>query len=146
MKKAIQRSIKMRFQTRIDHQDHTDAYEFTTRGELFHKGKHDYLRFEEVLNNETIQTTMKWNGRELILIRQGVILMRQTFIAGETTVGRYVTPEASWETTAVTEKVFVQWPAGKVKGRIDLTYQFELQGQATGKHTVRLTLEEDTSR
>lgn len=143
----MKRSIKMRFQTKIEHDDHTESYEFTTRGELFHKGNQDYLRFKEALSEtDTVQTTMKWNGHELMLIRQGVILMRQAFVAGETTVGRYVTPEASWETTATTDKVLVQWPSGKRRGRIELSYQFALQGQDTGKHQVRLTLEEDTKK
>ncbi|TWI59744.1 DUF1934 domain-containing protein [Halalkalibacter nanhaiisediminis] len=147
MEKAIKRAIKMRFQTKIAHGDHTESYEFTTRGELYHKGNNDYLRFEESLSEtDTVQTTMKWNGRELMLIRQGVILMRQAFVSGEKTVGRYVTPEASWETTATTDKVFVQWPSGKQKGSIQLSYQFALQGQDTGVHQVRLTLEEDTTK
>ncbi|GAE26850.1 hypothetical protein JCM9140_2954 [Halalkalibacter wakoensis JCM 9140] len=147
MNKTTKRSLKMRFQTKIDHGDHTDSYEFTTRGELFHKGSQDYLRFEEVLSeNESVQTTMKWDGRELMLIRQGAILMRQGFIVGEETLGRYVTSDASWETTASTEKLLVQWPTGKNRGRIQLTYKFALQGQETGTHSVRLTLEEDTSK
>jgi uncharacterized beta-barrel protein YwiB (DUF1934 family) len=137
----------MRFQTKIDHGDHTESYEFTTRGELFHKGSQDYLRFEESLSEtDSVHTTMKWDGRELMLIRQGTILMRQGFEVGKKTFGRYVTPEASWETTATTDKLLVQWPSGKSRGRIQLTYQFSLQGQDTGTHQVRLTLEEDTGK
>ncbi|WP_332692116.1 DUF1934 domain-containing protein [Halalkalibacter lacteus] len=147
MDKTIKRSVKMRFQTKIDHGEHTESYEFTTRGQLFHKGSQDYLRFEESLSeSESVQTTMKWDGRELMLIRQGTILMRQGFEVGKKTIGRYVTPEASWETTATTDKLLVQWPSGKNRGRIQLTYQFSLQGQDTGTHQVRLTLEEDTSK
>lgn len=142
--KTRKRSIKMRFQTKIEHSDHTESYEFTTRGDLYHKGNQDYLRFQESLSDsETVQTTMKWDGRELMLIRQGVILMRQSFIVGEETQGRYVTPEASWETKATTDKLLVQWPTDRSRGRIHMTYQFSLQGQNTGKHSVRLTLEED---
>ncbi|MDT8860481.1 DUF1934 family protein [Alkalihalobacillus sp. MEB130] len=147
MKNTIKRIVKMRFQTKINHDDHTESYEFTTRGELFHKGNQDYLRFQEALSeNDTVQTTMKWDGRELMLIRQGAILMRQGFIVGEETFGRYVTPDASWETTASTDKLLVQWPSGKSRGRIQLTYKFSLQGQDTGTHQVRLTLEEDTTK
>ncbi|GAE33592.1 DUF1934 domain-containing protein [Halalkalibacter akibai] len=145
MKKAIKRSVKMRFQTKIFNGDHSDSYEFTTRGELFHKGNQDYLRFEEAFSeNESVQTTMKWDGRELMLIRQGSILMRQGFIVGEETRGRYVTPDASWETKALTDKLLVQWPSGKTRGKIKLIYKFKLQDQETGTHEVRLTLEEDT--
>ncbi len=137
----------MIFQTTIQHGDHTESYEFTARGELYHKGSQDYLRFEEALSEQdTVQTTMKWDGQELTLIRQGVILMRQAFIAGKKTVGRYVTPEASWETTAQTEKVFVRWPNGKQRGRIQIRYTFSLQGQNAGQHEVRLTLEEDKTK
>ncbi len=137
----------MRFQNKINYGDHSDAYEFTTRGELFHKGRQDYLRFEEALSDsEKVQTTMKWDGRELMLIRQGTILMRQGFVVGEETFGRYVTPDASWETTAITDKLLVQWPSGKTRGKIKLTYKFLLQGQETGTHEVRLTLEEDTTK
>jgi uncharacterized beta-barrel protein YwiB (DUF1934 family) len=144
MKKGIKRSVKMRFQTKINHGDHTDAYEFTTRGELFHKGSQDYLRFEEAMSEtDSVHTTMKWDGRELMLIRQGTVLMRQGFIVGEETIGRYVTPDASWETKAITDKLFVQWPSGKSRGKIKLIYKFMLQGQETGTHEVRLTLEED---
>lgn len=146
MKKAEKRLIKMRFQTKIEHGDHTDSYEFTTKGELFHKGNYDYLRFKEALSEqETVQTTMKWDGAELILIRQGVILMRQVFAVDETRNGRYVTPEASWETTAKTEKLSVKWPSEDEQGHIELLYQFILQGQDTGIHHVVLTLEEETT-
>ncbi|MFC0561133.1 DUF1934 domain-containing protein [Halalkalibacter alkalisediminis] len=147
MKNTIKRYVKLRFQTKINHDDQTDSYEFTTRGQLFHKGSQDYLRFEEDLSDDhSVQTTMKWDGRELMLIRQGSILMRQGFIVGEETLGRYVTPDASWETKAMTEKLSVQWPSGKNRGRIKLVYKFMLQGQETGTHEVRLTLEEDTTK
>ncbi len=136
----------MRFQTKIEQGDHTESYEFTTQGELYYKGGHEYLRFQETLSEtEKVQTTMKWNGRELMLIRQGVILMRQPFIAGEETIGRYVTPEASWETRAKTDMLVVTWPLNKEQGQIELGYQFALQGQDTGKHYVLLTLEEETT-
>ncbi|KGA96047.1 hypothetical protein AJ85_19835 [Alkalihalobacillus alcalophilus ATCC 27647 = CGMCC 1.3604] len=147
MEKIVKKSIKMVFKTLIQQGDHKEAYEFTTRGDLFKKGQSEYLRFEEKFGEEqTVQTTMKWNGHELMLIRQGSILMRQAFIAGETTVGRYVTPEISWETTAKTEKVIVAWPNGKKRGKIHLRYHFLMQGQDTGTHEVRLTLEEDKSK
>ncbi|WP_100405758.1 DUF1934 domain-containing protein [Bacillus solitudinis] len=147
MQKPLKRIVKLNFQTSIQHENHTESYEFTARGELFHKGNQDYLRFEEVLSeHESVQTTMKWDGQELTLIRQGVILMRQAFITGKKTVGRYVTPEASWETVAQTEKILVQWPNGKSRGRIHLRYRFALQGQDTGQHEVRLTLEEDKTK
>ncbi|GAE31269.1 DUF1934 domain-containing protein [Alkalihalobacillus hemicellulosilyticus] len=144
MKKALKRFVKIRFQTKVEQHDHTDTNDFTTRGEIFHKGSQDYLRFEEAIPGfEKVQTTMKWDGHELMLIRQGTVLMRQAFVAGERTLGRYVTQEASWETEAITEKVLVQWPRGKTRGRIEICYQFLLQGQETGRHYVRLTLEEE---
>ncbi len=144
--KPRKRIVKLTFQTKINHGNHQDSYHFTSRGELFHKGNQDYLRFEETLaERETVQTTMKWDGLELMLIRQGVVLMRQAFVAGKTTLGRYVTPEASWETKADTDKVLVQWPQGKQRGLIHIRYRFALQGQDTGEHEVRLRLEEDTN-
>ncbi|KMK78223.1 DUF1934 domain-containing protein [Alkalihalobacillus pseudalcaliphilus] len=144
METVIKKPIKLRFRTAIDQGEHKEVYEFTTSGLLFRKGSSEYLRFEETFgNNEQVQTTIKWNGQELTLIRQGTILMRQAFVQGEKTFGRYVTPDISWETTATTEKVLVVWPKGKTKGKIHLKYHFLLQGQDTGTHEVRLTLEED---
>ncbi|MDV2684561.1 DUF1934 family protein [Alkalihalophilus lindianensis] len=144
MNKPNKKTVKMIFQNKIKHTDHTDSYEFTARGELYHKGSQDYLRFEEALTEtESVQTTMKWDGRELMLIRQGSVLMRQAFISGEESLGRYVTSEASWETKAITDKVLVTWPTRKQRGKIHIKYRFLLQGQDAGEHEVRLTLEED---
>ncbi|WP_017725946.1 DUF1934 domain-containing protein [Halalkalibacterium ligniniphilum] len=144
MKDRKKRPITITFKTRIERQGETEEYEFNARGELYHRGSQDYLRFEEgVSESEKVQTTIKWDGRELILIRQGAILMRQAFITGIETSGRYVTPQASWETKANTERVLVQWPQGKRRGVLHLRYHFTLQGQDTGVHEVRLTLEED---
>ncbi len=134
----------MIFQNRIQHDDHTESYEFTSKGELYHKGRQDYLRFEEALTKtETVQTTIKWDGHELMLIRQGTVIMRQGFVSGKETLGRYVTPEASWETKADTDKVTVVWPTHNQRGKIHIKYRFTLQGQDAGEHEVRLTLEED---
>ncbi|NEU30449.1 DUF1934 family protein [bacterium LRH843] len=145
MEKAMKRVLKMHFRTKIEQGTHQESYEFTTTGELFHKGNQEYLTFKETLSEtDTVQTTMKWNGSELMLIRQGVIVMRQAFTVGKETYGRYVTPEASWETTAKTDHILVDWPkVDKMQGRIELSYQFRLQGQDAGKHRVTIILEED---
>ncbi|MDY7224313.1 DUF1934 domain-containing protein [Halalkalibacterium halodurans] len=144
MKKQEKRHVRILFQTKIDRHGEIEDYEFTTKGELYHKGTQDYLRFQEVLSDqENVQTTLKWDGRELVLIRQGDVLMRQSFLRGIQTSGRYVTPQISWESVATTESVIVRWPQGKQKGVIHLRYHFSLQGQDTGIHDVRLTLEEE---
>ncbi|KYG29271.1 DUF1934 domain-containing protein [Alkalihalobacillus trypoxylicola] len=144
MDRTVKRPIKLKFQTLIHNGDHRDSYEFTTKGFLYIKGQQQYLHFEESFgHNQKVKTTMKWNGEELTLIRQGSLLMRQVFESGKTTIGRYVTSEVTWETTAETEKVLVQWPSLNRKGRIFLRYRFRMQGQDTGTHEVRLMLEEE---
>lgn len=144
MNKPIKRRLRLTFQTNIELQGELDSYEFTTDGELYHKGTQDYLRFTEKFGvDESVQTTMKWDKEELTLIRQGDVLMRQTFVSNKETFGRYVTSEVSWETKAETEVVLVQWPTfQKPRGRIYIRYRFWIAGQETGSHEIRLKLEE----
>lgn len=144
MNKPQKRRLRLSFQTNIELHGEVESYEFASEGELYHKRNQDYLRFTEEFGVDSkVQTTMKWDGHELTLIRQGDVLMRQTFRSGESTIGRYVTPEATWETRAETEFVIVQWPTlQKPRGRIYIRYQFFLQGQQTGNHEIRLKLEE----
>ncbi|TSB44964.1 DUF1934 domain-containing protein [Alkalicoccobacillus porphyridii] len=144
MNKPLKRRLRLTFQTNIELHGEMESYEFSTEGELYHKRNQDYLRFVETFGVDSkVQTTMKWDGEELTLIRQGDVLMRQIFRSGEETLGRYVTPEASWETRADTELVIVQWPSlQKPRGKIYIRYQFFLQGQSTGTHEIRLKLEE----
>ncbi len=69
--------------------------------------------------------------------------MRQAFKAKNETYGRYVMPEASWETRAVTDTLLVQWPTNtRPKGKLYVRYRFFLQGQDTGDHEIRLTIEQ----
>lgn len=139
--------LTMHFQTKIEHGAHRDENEFSTTGELYEKGGNYYIRFQEELSpTDRVQSTMKWDGEELLLIRQGVILMRQSFTEGKETIGRYVTPEASWETKAMTKALQVILPTNNKEGKIELTYQFSLQGQDTGIHHLILTLKEERSK
>ncbi|MDQ0207078.1 YwiB family protein [Alkalicoccobacillus murimartini] len=146
MNKPVKRALRLTFQTNIELNGEIDSYEFSTEGELYHKREQDYLRFVETFGvDKKVQTTMKWDGEELTLIRQGDVLMRQTFVSGKSTIGRYVTPEASWETKSDTEVVLVQWPTiQKPRGKIYIRYRFWLAGQETGSHEIRLKLEERT--
>ncbi|ALA53130.1 DUF1934 family protein [Shouchella clausii] len=140
----MKRKVKISFQTTTFIQgQQPDAFSFDTEGDLYIKGSASYLRFKEThAHKQDVFSTMKWDGRELMLIRQGTIIMRQSFLAKEETYGRYVTPEASWETKARTDTLLVQLPTGaKQKGRIYVRYQFFLQGQLTGEHEIRLAVE-----
>ncbi|WP_078393048.1 DUF1934 domain-containing protein [Shouchella patagoniensis] len=140
----MKRKVQISFQTTtfIEGQQ-PDSFSFVTDGDLYVKGNASYLRFKEAhTHNQDVFSTMKWDGRELMLIRQGTIIMRQSFISKEETYGRYVTPEASWETKALTETLLVQLPTGnKNKGKLYVRYQFYLQGQSTGEHEIRLSIE-----
>lgn len=140
----MKRKVQISFQTMtfVEGQK-PDSFSFQTEGDLYVKGNASYLRFKEAhAHEQDVFSTMKWDGQELMLIRQGTIIMRQSFVAKQETLGRYVTPEASWETRAITETLLVQLPkATKQKGKIYIRYKFFLQGQSTGEHEIRLTIE-----
>ncbi len=144
MGKAEKRIVTVRLQSNIIDQTPLDSFEWTTRGEFFHKGDDYYIRFKEAyLTADEIQTTLKWNGEELLLLRHGDIFMRQSFIVGKETSGRYGTKEAAFETTAFTDTLRVQLPINEKKGSIEIVYRFRIQGQHTGTHHLNLTLEEE---
>ncbi|MFS0788468.1 DUF1934 family protein [Shouchella sp. 1P09AA] len=140
----MKRKVQISFQTMtyLEGQQ-PDSFSFVTEGDFYIKNNASYLRFKEAhTHGQDVYSTMKWDGEELMLIRQGAIIMRQSFASKQETLGRYVTPEASWETKAITETLFVQLPkANKSKGKIYVRYHFFLQGQSTGEHEIRIGIE-----
>ncbi|SDB86150.1 DUF1934 domain-containing protein [Shouchella lonarensis] len=142
MSVTLKRKVAISFQATVWQDGAVQATSaFHVDGDLYIKDGCTYLTFKEerAHQEEEIQTTLKWDETTLLLIRRGAVTMRQPFIDGQETCGRYVTAHMSCETKATTEQLAVEVPLSRGEhGHIHVRYGFWLQGQETGVHEICL--------
>ncbi|WP_216830097.1 DUF1934 domain-containing protein [Alkalihalobacterium elongatum] len=138
------RPITVQMETTIRQGGEKERLSLNGKGNIYVKKGYTYLLFKEVHNDKVnVQTTVKIGENEVTIIRQGDLSMRQTYTVGEKTEGIYRSPFGYWQTTAKTHVCHYNWPANKTKGKLQLKYDYFLQGEPSGTFDVTITIEEE---
>lgn len=115
-------------------------------GMLYDKSGTLYLRYEQPADDGgTIGTTLRWDGRELRLVRSGAVESVQTFVPGRATAGTYRSPLARLELQ--TETHYVRAEPGGQAGALPMTwtwaYRLTAGGEDAGQFRIRLTIRKE---
>ncbi|OLO42239.1 hypothetical protein BTR23_03175 [Alkalihalophilus pseudofirmus] len=138
------RSIKIRMETNIRHNNEKETHFLKGKGNVYEKNGYTYLLFKEIHNDKmNVQTTIKIGHNEATIIRHGDLAMRQNYTVGENTEGTYRSPYGFWKTNAKTHACTYKEPTNKNKGLLLLKYDYFLQDEPSGTFDVRITIEEE---
>ncbi|MCD1259976.1 DUF1934 domain-containing protein [Paenibacillus athensensis] len=129
--------VRIRLESRSDTDKSVQGYE----GDLYIKGAHVYVRYEEPLGEQgRTATLIKLERRELRIVRQGDVQAEQTFVAGEKRVGFYQNEHGRMELEMHTHALENALEMGL--GTVRWSYDLYVAGEPAGLFRVQLSIEE----
>ncbi len=124
--------------TSLDEQENGTAL---FAGQLYSKNDGYYLRYEETSSgNKSIQNTLKIEGHNCTIIRNGAVRMHQRYEQGKTTRGMYHTPHGSFLMETHTELCQFAYQEKPLQGELRLRYHLKLNEQSVGLMQVDLSV------
>jgi uncharacterized beta-barrel protein YwiB (DUF1934 family) len=130
--------LKITVKTTIVQEDHKEIMESTATGEFFQKENASYLQYEESSDQGSIRTTVKVAGNEALILRNGAVKMRLPFALYQPMRGTYKLPFGKFETMTLAKNISLS------KGKIDLLYDFSMQGApSVGTYHLEITFQEE---
>ena len=137
--------VKITVNTTIQNGTEKETYELITFGYYVKKAKSVFLRYEEFLEEGTINTIVKVSGQEGSILRSGAVKMRIPFQQNKSLTGRYETPYGVMELDTVTSRVHHSFDEDLKKGEFDFLYRLNMQGSYAGTYHTTISFEEDHS-
>jgi uncharacterized beta-barrel protein YwiB (DUF1934 family) len=133
---------KQRVRIRIESKQEGQETLQLAQGDLYPKGKHFYIRYEEAeaeLGRTT--TLLKLETGQLRIIRQGDVESEQKFVPGERSVGFYQTTQGRLELEMHTHGMSSDLNLGL--GWVSWSYDLIVQGEPAGFYEIKLVIQEE---
>jgi len=132
--------MKMPVQVTIDSFADGQRLRQSAAGDLYRKGDHYYLRYEEAdPEMEGTVTTIKLERGRIRLVRSGTVRSELVFVEGQSCRGSYETPQGNLELQTVTTAMMSDLAEGL--GTADWSYELYVAGERTGSFRLQLTIE-----
>lgn len=136
-------SVNLKMKTVIQHAQEKDVHEGEAEGTLYRKGDSTYLKYSEDIEGAgSVNNVIKMNHEGIVILRSGSVAMRQKFLIGQTTQGMYDTPYGQLWMETTTYKMNFRWNQQAKQGDLILEYGLVLQGEDTGKYTIKINFQE----
>jgi len=135
-------TAKQRVRIRIESRSGSETTVQKARGELYRKGDHSYIRYEEEPNElgRTV-TLIKLETGQIRIIRQGDVQAEQMFVPGEKRVGFYHTPQGRLELETETHELTSEAVHGI--GITRWSYDLYASGTHAGHYRIKLLIQEE---
>ncbi|MFC5450439.1 DUF1934 domain-containing protein [Paenibacillus aestuarii] len=135
-------TAKQRVRIRIESRSGSETTVQKARGELYRKGDHSYIRYEEAPNElgRTV-TLIKLETDQIRIIRQGDVQAEQTFVPGEKRAGFYHTPQGRLELETETHELTSEAVHGI--GVTRWSYDLYASGTHAGHYRIKLLIQEE---
>ena len=141
------KEVMVRLKTRIEHEDDAENIELVTFGTLHHMPNATYVRYiEHVENNGKINTTVKYDGNEMLIIRTGAVKMKQLYKIGSITEGSYDSIHGTLDLS--THTIALNHTVNKETNEEEFTvsYHLFLQDENVGHYHLTLTVKEENNQ
>jgi uncharacterized beta-barrel protein YwiB (DUF1934 family) len=112
------------------------------QGDMYPKGKHFYIRYEDAESELGHTTTLlKLETGQMRIIRQGDVESEQSFVPGERSVGFYQTTQGRLELEMHTHGMSSDLNHGL--GWVSWSYDLIVQGEPAGLYEIKLVIQEE---
>jgi uncharacterized beta-barrel protein YwiB (DUF1934 family) len=126
--------VKINVKTTINREE---TYELIVFGQYSEKNQAAYLQYEEAAEEGQVRTTIKISADEALLLRSGAIKMRLPFQLHKKRAGSYEPPFGRFEATTQAKRI------EHTPGKINIVYEFALQGAPAGQYHLEITFQEE---
>lgn len=118
-----------------------ETYEMWLEGTLVQKAGQDYLRYEEVQEDQTVRTTIKLVQEQALIMRSGSVKMRLPLNVAQHEQGHYESMHGSLPLETKTHQLAIeQLPNGT--GRFMTQYDLMIGGSSVGHYTLEINYTE----
>lgn len=114
-----------------------ETYEMWLEGTILRKAGNDYLRYEEVQQDQTIRTTIKLAGHDTVILRNGAVKMRMPLNMERSEIGHYDSMYGSLPLETTTHQLAIE---AQVDGSTRFITQYDLRvaGNSVGNYTLEI--------
>ena len=141
--KTIGRPVQIRLHSSIKHpgQD-KETHELEATGRYIEKSNSMYLKYEEEQNGQKVQTTVKMDDSEALIMRSGAIKMRLPFDTERARPGEYGNGPASMKLLVKTNRLEFAEQVERGDGRFNVAYELHAEGSLLGTYEITITYSE----
>ncbi|WP_036746751.1 DUF1934 domain-containing protein [Paenibacillus sp. UNC451MF] len=108
-------------------------------GDLYQKGDHYYLRYEESDPEMSgTMTTIKLERERIRLLRSGNVRSELTFVQGQSCRGVYEMPQGTLQMHTLTNSLIMELTGGL--GTVDWSYDLYVLGEKSGSFRLKVTI------
>jgi uncharacterized beta-barrel protein YwiB (DUF1934 family) len=130
---------KQRVRLRIESKQGGQESLQVAQGDLYPKGKHFYIRYEDAELSTT--TLLKLETGQMRIIRHGDVESEQSFVPGERSIGFYQTAQGRLELEMHTHGMSSNLHHGL--GWVSWSYDLIVQGEPAGLYEIKLVIQEE---
>ena len=117
-----------------------ETYEMWLQGTFIEKSGTQYLRYEEVQDEQTIRTTVKLTDHQSFIIRSGGVNMRLPLNTTQKERGRY---ESMYGTIPLVTKTHqLSYERQQTSGQFKTQYDLIIGGSSVGNYTLEINYTE----
>jgi uncharacterized beta-barrel protein YwiB (DUF1934 family) len=133
---------KQRVRIRIESRQGGQETLQLAQGDMYPKGNHFYIRYEEAETELGRTTTLlKLETGQMRIIRQGDVESEQSFLPGERSIGFYQTNQGRLELEMHTHGMSSDLSHGL--GWLSWSYDLIVQGEPAGLYEIKLVIQEE---
>ena len=115
-----------------------ETYEMWLQGSFVNKSGSSYLRYEEVQEEQKIQTTVKLNNEQSFIMRSGSISMRLPLNSKQKENGHYENMYGSLPIVTKTIELSHEPLNEKIEGRFYAHYDLIINGASVGNYKLEI--------
>ncbi|WP_010287132.1 DUF1934 domain-containing protein [Kurthia massiliensis] len=137
--------IQLKFKTTINHPGELpEIMEIFVDGSYMLKdGKKVYIQYEEILNDKTMRTTLRFDESDGIIMRNGDIKMRLPFVKGYDQRGHYTADFGEMPIIVRTHHIDNKPLNDEVTtGELTVRYELIVSGESVGEYTLEYSYTE----
>ena len=132
---VVNKQVKVKLKTTIRQpNEEPEIYELWATGTLFEKRGNFYLKYEEMQDDNKINTTVKMGESEALILRSGGVNMRLPFIANTEQNGSYESEYGVLVVSTMTRKIAFE--QNQHDGNFVVQYDLNVSGQPVGEYTL----------
>ncbi|RUL53130.1 MULTISPECIES: DUF1934 domain-containing protein [Lysinibacillus] len=137
---TFEKSVKIKLNSTIQPIDgEPENYEMWLNGSYINKAGKTYLRYEEVLDDKSIQTTVKMDNLQALILRSGGVKMRLPFNSEKQESGHYDTQFGTLPILTETHQLTHDHEEEHgINGNFKVQYDLIISGQSVGKYTLEI--------
>ncbi|HJF33180.1 MAG TPA: DUF1934 domain-containing protein [Sporosarcina psychrophila] len=140
-----ERYVKIKLHSSIRHPGlDEEKHEVNAKGLLIEKAGKSYLKYEEQQSGNSVQTIVKLDSANALIMRRGAVTMRLPFVKAGERPGTYGSGPATFDLVVKTEKLDFTENEDRSGGRFNVIYDLLAEESLLGTYNLTITYTEGT--